>query len=93
VTAPHVGFCCVLLGGDDYRLKVGGLIYHFEMHPWCGPVVLNKRGDPSSVQPAARTGFWEAVTCWAQQGQHVGEDGLCIWWLDDAPHTGDELSE
>lgn len=69
------GFIHISLGGPEYDISVGGKIYHFEMHKWCGPVWLKKNGDPQETQPIP---FLEAASLWSQQGQKV-EDGLCVW--------------
>lgn len=67
---------CVLLGGPMRRIQVNGKIYEFEMHPYCGPTLLNKRtGSPLKHQP---NDFLEAASLWAQQGQRL-DDGLCRW--------------
>ena len=68
-------FIHVLMGGPEYDIEVNGKRYHFEMHRYCGPVLLKKNGDPSQRQPME---FLEAASFWAQQGQKV-ENGLCIW--------------
>lgn len=64
--------CC---GGPIRKISVGGKLYEFEMHPYCGPTLLNKQGDPIDLakHPAA---FLHATSLWAQQGQRV-ENGLC----------------
>lgn len=59
------------------KIQVNGHVYEFEMHPYCGPTLLNKRtGSPLEYQP---TPFLEAASLWAQQGQKI-EDGLCVWY-------------
>lgn len=65
----------VSMGGPEFDIQVDGIRYHFEMHRYCGPIRLNKRGDAHSRQPKR---FLEAASLWAQQGQRV-EDGLCRW--------------
>ena len=57
------------------KISVGGKIIEFEMHPYCGPTILNLRGEPASKQPKD---FLEAASLWAQQGRRM-EDGLCRW--------------
>ena len=64
------------VGGPEFTISVAGKRYLFEMHPYCGPNVLNRRtGEPLEHQPMP---FLEAASLWAQQGQRV-EDGLCVW--------------
>lgn len=69
----------------DFTIKVGSLRYVFEMHHYCGPALLNKDGNPADRQPTPNHPFWTAVTLWAQQGKHVGADGLCIWAPEPEP--------
>lgn len=59
----------------QFDIQAGGKRYHFEWHPYCGPVVLDKRGDPHSIQPLK---FLEAASLWVKQGNRI-EDGLCRW--------------
>lgn len=66
---------CVLIGGPMRKISVGGKIYEFEMHPYCGPTLSDKHGSPLEKQPSA---FLEAASLWAQQGERI-EDGLCRW--------------
>lgn len=56
-----------------------GKRWTFEMHHYCGPIVLNRSGDPAARQPGEKSPFWHAVTCWAQQGEKVNKAGECIW--------------
>lgn len=76
---PHV--ICILTGGPMHRISVNGKIYEFEMHPCCGPTLLNRNGDPLKHQP---TSFLEAASLWAQQGRRI-EDGLCRWDHEPKP--------
>ncbi len=76
---------CVLVGGPDREISVGGKRYRFEMHPYFGPGLVNKNGDVAANQQAPRA-FWEAVSLWAQQGQPIDPTtGLCIWFHEPAP--------
>lgn len=63
------------------KISVGGRIIEFEMHPYCGPNILNKRGEPSEKQPMD---FLKAASLWAQQGKRM-EDGLCRWDHEPKP--------
>lgn len=45
--------------------------WRFEDHHFCGPIVLNKDGDPAENQPPQSSPFWEAVTWWYQQGKRT----------------------
>lgn len=71
----------ISVGGPEYDIQVDGEVYHFEMHPYCGPIRLNKRGDEHKQQPMK---FLEAASLWAQQGQRV-ENGLCRWDREPKP--------
>lgn len=53
-----------------------GKEWFFEMHSYCGPVVLKKDGDPRLNQPNGKSEFWKVTTLWVQQGKKV-KDGYC----------------
>lgn len=67
----------ILLGGPMRKISVGGKIYEFEMHRYCGPTLLNRNGEPRKYQPMQ---FLKAASLWAQQGEKIDENGLCIWF-------------
>ncbi len=62
-------------GGPMRTIQVNGRRYTFEMHPYCGPTILNRKGEPAKKQPVE---FLHAASLWAQQGKRI-EDGLCRW--------------
>lgn len=74
-------FIHISLGGPEFNISVGGKIYHFEMHPHCGPIWLKNNGDARTAQPQE---FLAAASLWHRQGQRV-ENGLCIWHHDAKP--------
>jgi hypothetical protein len=66
----------------DAPLKINdktGKLWHFEMHRYCGPAVLDTRGEIKNTQPPAKSPFWEAVSFWAQQGEKMTDGRLCAW--------------
>ena len=69
----HISFA-----GPTRHIVVDGVHFTFEMHDYCGPTLLDQRGDPAKSQ-RPRSPFWEAVSLWSQQGERVGDDNLCIW--------------
>jgi len=69
----------VCVGGPDKKIRVCGQVWHFEMHRYCGPMPLNKR--TGAVREGSRA-FWKAVTHWAQQGERVDADGICVYDAD-----------
>jgi hypothetical protein len=73
------GLVCLLLGGPDYTLEVGGKAVKFEWHHYCGPM--------PSKQLGPRHMFWTAVTWWAQQGKRVDDNWRCIY--DWPPHISE----
>lgn len=84
--------CCIdgmrLAGAgadSEFTIEVAGQRYRFEMHRYSGPAVLNSKGHPADRQPGPQHLFWTAVTLWAQQGAHVGSDGLCAWAPEPEP--------
>lgn len=65
--------CCIgcnglslSLGGTDHTIvdEAGGS-WTFEMHPYCGPMVLRKDGEPKARQPGSRSAFWPAFERWS----------------------------
>jgi hypothetical protein len=74
----------ILFGGPE-RILIDGAQkkWRFEDHPYCGPVVIGKRGDPLEVQPPENSSFWVAVNLWYAQGKRthptVGRETWCIW--------------
>lgn len=63
------------VGGQHHQIVVDGVTHIFEDHQWCGPVKLNKRGDPAKHQPHD---FLHAVSLWAQQGRKL-KGGVAQW--------------
>lgn len=41
-----------------------GRHWMFEMHHYCGPIVLRKDGQPKTQQPGNRSPFWPAYEAW-----------------------------
>lgn len=64
--------CCVSCqglsltrGGREHTVHdASGRSWTFEQHPYCGPIVLRKDGDPKARQPGSRSPFWQAYTAW-----------------------------
>lgn len=79
--------CGVLLdvGGPSLKISVRGEIIAFEMHPYCGPILIGKNGDPLYNQRPDHF-FWTAVSYWAQQGQRM-DNGVCVWDYPPEPIT------
>lgn len=76
----------ISMGGPD-RVIVDeeGKRHKFEMHPYCGPILLNADGDPASRQPSAKASFWRVTTWWSQQGGKIDGNGLCQWKKPSEP--------
>ena len=74
----------ILFAGPE-RIIVdrNGKKWRFEDHRYCGPIVLDKSGDPLDNQPSADSPFWPAIDLWHQQGKRVKPDGFggawCVW--------------
>ncbi len=66
------------VGGPMRKISVGGKIFDFEMHPYCGPTLLDNRGHPKDIQKHPKD-FLHAASQWSSQGQKI-EDGLCVWF-------------
>jgi len=78
---------CILMGGPDRMLIDGtGKKWLFEDHPYCGPVVLGKNGNPLENQPPESSSFWVAVQHWYDQGKRT-HPPLCgkTWCIWDKP--------
>lgn len=74
---------CLLEGGPTYEIEADGRRYFFEMHPYCGPTVLNRNTHvPIVTQPGERSDFWSAVDAWDKGGRKV-ENGLCLTPTDN----------
>lgn len=73
----------ISMGGPTLKISVNGKILSFEDHPYCGPTLLKRNGDPAVHQPST---FLNAVTLWYQQGKRL-EDGLCRWDTEPQPIT------
>ena len=61
---------CLLTGGPEYVLEIGGESYPFEMHPQLGPLPLTEPGHAHE--------FWRVASLWVKQGQRV-ENGVAVW--------------
>ncbi|HEX2879875.1 MAG TPA: hypothetical protein VHO25_10125 [Polyangiaceae bacterium] len=61
---------CLLLGGPQYGIEIGGESYSFEMHPQLGPLPKADLGHKHE--------FWRAASLWVKQGERV-ENGIAIW--------------
>ena len=69
------------VGGPDFVIAVDGKFFTFELHPYCGPTLLNTKGIPLNAQPSK---FLEAASLWCQQGKKV-QSGLCVWHRPPKP--------
>lgn len=74
-----------LAGPTRHITDAKGKHWTFEMHHYCGPIVLNKSLDPLPTQPGERSPFWHAVTRWAQGGHRLDDKGECIWEEEPQP--------
>lgn len=70
---------CILFAGPDRRIFVDGKSYWFEMHRYCGPILLNEKGDGPAKNQRLKSPFWHAVSQWAQQGEQADQYGFCIY--------------
>lgn len=73
-------------GGPMLKISVGGKVFEFEMHWYCGPTLLNAKGEPIDLNKHPKA-FLEAVSLWAKQGKRM-ENGLCRW-----DHEPEEIRE
>jgi hypothetical protein len=75
----------------EYRLKVGVATFVFEMHPYLGPAVLDRKGNPikGTGLPPERSPFWGAFQRWMDGGQQADSQGNCILPTPDTPTPPD----
>jgi len=73
------GLIHILFGGPVRHLTVGNKNYQFEDHPYCGPVVLDKNGEPLEKQPGELDTFWTHVNAWYAQGKKTKTIGDQVW--------------
>lgn len=72
----HISF-----GGPELHLSADKN-YRFEDHPYCGPVVVDRHGDPLTNQPGELSLFWTHVNAWYQQGKQtkrIGDQTWCVY--------------
>ena len=68
---------CLMLGGPTYLLPAADKVHLFEVHPYCGPTPVGKRGDPLASNPTKR--FWDAYERWDLGGRQIADDGkTCV---------------
>lgn len=69
------GVAHISIAGPEREIQVRGKRWRFEMHPYFGPAILKRNGDPAAAQPIY---VMEAISLWAQQGERMDGD-LCQW--------------
>jgi hypothetical protein len=72
-------------GPNRVIIDANGRRWKFEMHPQCGPAMLDARGEIADKQPGPRSPFWHAVTRWAQGGKRLNAAGECVWEEEPKP--------
>lgn len=53
--------------------------YRFEDHPYCGPIIVNAKGDPLTDQPVESSPFWHHYDAWSAQGKRTKKVGSATW--------------
>lgn len=59
--------CCQACTGDAPEHVIiddAGRPWRFEVHRFCGPIVLRQDGQPKAAQPGSRSPFWPAFEAW-----------------------------
>ena len=79
---------CLLLGGPEYTIIIGGKPYRFEYNKnrYGGPMPVTKTGDERHLGP--RHLFWTAVSLWIEQGMRLNPDWTCAWSNPPDPMGG-----
>jgi hypothetical protein len=74
---------CVICGSNEVEAHHASYDLPLEDHRYCGPIVINKAGDPLEVQPPEGSPFWDAVTLWYAQGKRTKDPKTgeiwCVW--------------
>jgi len=85
VVIPFGGRGAIITGANspEFDIVVRGERIRFELHWYCGPTPLTKRGGVRELGP--RHPFWLAATLWLAQGKRIGNEGLCIWEPEPEP--------
>jgi hypothetical protein len=73
---------CLLTGGPERIISSGCKKWRFEDHPYCGPMVVGKYGEPIK-EPSEKSPFWDAVNLWYAQGKKTVQVGNETWCLND----------
>lgn len=56
-------------GGRHFKLSIGAKSFYFEDHPYLGPVITDKDGEPLEKQPDADSIFFVHYEAWSEQGK------------------------
>lgn len=54
--------------GPVYRIRCGNWT-RFEDHHYCGPIFVDRHGEPLTNQPKSTDAVWSHVNAWYQQGR------------------------
>jgi hypothetical protein len=66
-------------GAGSFLLKDGDKTWSFEFSSRFGPLLLDSKGGPKTIQPTSpRNPFWKPFNAWLSQGKQV-EKGVAIW--------------
>ncbi len=76
---------CYVMMSEEYKIRAGGKEFRFDMHPYCGPTMIGKRGNPLSTMPPQNSPFWDALYWWTKQGKKVDDDGYCVFKWETKP--------
>lgn len=85
MTKLKFDFLHISRGGPILKIEINGKIVHFEMHPYCEPMLVDEAGEPIENPKLLRM-LYEAVTAWVWKGRRV-RDGFCVWedWEKSKP--------
>jgi hypothetical protein len=75
------------VGGPVREISVRGKRWRFEMHSYCGPMLMDLKGDALKREPGY---VLNAISLWAQQGQRLEQrpepnPPLCVWDHEPEP--------
>lgn len=62
-------------GGRHFKLSIGAKSFYFEDHPYLGPMVTDKDGEPLEKQLDADSLFFVHYEAWRQQGKRFDSVG------------------
>lgn len=61
------------------RIFVKGKAQYFELHSYLGPLMVDRKGDPTNEIWPEDDAFWEAFERWDEQGRKMSRHNTCLY--------------